>query len=94
MIVTEFGKGNVLITPMVKENLEKGCLILQNGKGTGTVGEESSNDGFSVSNESVILSFENTASVDVVIHRIEQLKRMMDGKEEGLMQFEGFAYDD
>lgn len=94
MTVTEFGKGNVLITPIVNEGLEKGFLVLQNGKGTGVVGDEKPNDNFSISDESVILSFENIASLDVVIRRLEQLKRMMDGKEEGLMVFEGLIYDD
>ena len=40
MVVAEFGKGNVLITPSVDGDFEKGCLILQNGKGTGVVGGE------------------------------------------------------
>lgn len=34
MIVAEFGKGNVLITPMVQESFDKGYIVLQNGKGT------------------------------------------------------------
>ncbi|MCM1232316.1 MAG: hypothetical protein NC489_19510 [Ruminococcus flavefaciens] len=92
MVVAEFGKGNVLITPMVRESLEKCCLILQNGKGTGVVGGKKSNEGFTIDDESIILSFENTASVDVVIRNLEQLKRMMDGEEDKLMQFDGFVF--
>ena len=29
MVVAEFGKGNVLITPSVDGDFEKGCLILR-----------------------------------------------------------------
>lgn len=81
MIVAEFGKGNVLITPMVQKSFEKGYIILQNGKGTGEVGGEKTTEGFSVSEEDIILMFENTASVDVVIRKLEELKRMMNGDE-------------
>ena len=51
MIVAEFGKGNVLITPSVDGDFEKGCLILQNGKGNGVVGGEKSTENFSASEE-------------------------------------------
>ena len=67
MVVAEFGKGNVLITPSVDGDFEKGCLILQNGKGTGVVGGEKSTKNFSASEEDIVLTFENTASVDVAI---------------------------
>lgn len=93
MIVAEFGKGNVLITPSVNESFEKGCIILQNGKGTGVVGGEKSTENFSASEEDIVLTFENTASVDVVIRNLEKLKKMMGGEVEGCRMIENSLYE-
>ncbi len=93
MVVAEFGKGNVLITPSVNESFEKGCIILQNGKGTGVVGSEKSTENFSVSEEDIVLTFENTASVDVVIRNLEKLKKMMNGEVEDCHTIEGSLYE-
>ena len=93
MVVAEFGKGNVLITPSVDGDFEKGCLILQNGKGTGVVGGEKSTENFSASKEDIVLTFENTASVDVVIRNLEKLKKMMNGEVEGCRMIEGSLYE-
>lgn len=93
MVVAEFGKGNVLITPSVNESFEKGCIILQNGKGTGVVGGEKSTEDFSASKEDIVLTFENMESVDVVIRNLEKLKKMMDGEIENCRTIEGDLYE-
>ena len=93
MVVAEFGKGNVLITPSVDGDFEKGCLILQNGKGNGVVGGEKSTENFSASEEDIVLTFENTASVDVVIRNLEKLKKMMGGEVEGCRMIEDSLYE-
>lgn len=93
MVVAEFGKGNVLITPSMDGDFEKGCIILQNGKGTGVVGGEKSTEDFSSSKEDIVLTFENTESVDVVIRNLEKLKKMMVGEVGDCRTIEGSLYE-
>lgn len=82
----EFGYGKVLITPIMREDKSKGAIVLQPNRGTGIVGDETSTDTFSESGNDILLTFANTESIDVLIRRLEQLKRMMNGQEDGLKE--------
>lgn len=73
-----FGTGDILITPMTKEDLSKGCLILQN-KGTHTIGEYTSTDSFAKDESDTLITFSKIESIDVLIERLEKLKDMMNG---------------
>ena len=66
---------------------------MQNGKGTGVVGGEKSTENFSASEEDIVLTFENAASVDVVIRNLEKLKKMMGGEVEGCRMIEDSLYE-
>lgn len=76
-----FGSGAVLVTSAINKDGE-GALFLQEGKGTGVIGEYVSTEEFSVRENDTILTFENTESLDVVIERLEEVKRMMENNEE------------
>ena len=80
--VVKFGTGDVLITPLVKEDFSSGCVVLQN-KGTHVVGEYSQN--FEKSEDDTILSFSSVESLDVFIDRLERLKLMMSGDLKGCL---------
>lgn len=85
-IEIELGYGKVLITPAMREDKAKGAIVLQPNREVGTVGEETSADTFSESGNDILLAFANTESIDVLIRRLEQLKRMMNGLEEDLKE--------
>lgn len=75
----EFGTGDILITPVVKDDYTKGFIILQN-KGTHTIGEYSKAEDFEKEENDVILSFTKIESIDVMIERLQKLKSMMNGE--------------
>jgi len=74
----EFGTGDILITPMVKEDLSKGCVVLQN-KGTHKIGEYTDSKDFVGEDEDTIIAFTKIDSIDVLIERLTVLKKMMLG---------------
>jgi len=75
-----FGYGKILITPALHGSSE-GRLILQENRGTGTVGELTDARNFRYSDDDFVLIFKNTQSLDVMLERLELLKRMMLGQE-------------
>lgn len=75
----EFGSGDVLITPMVKQDLSKGCIVLQN-KGTHVIGEYSSTENFKMEESDTLITFSKTESIDVLIERLQKLRNMMNGE--------------
>lgn len=75
----EFGNGDVLITPIVKEDFSKGIIELQN-KGTHAIGEYSKAEDFKKEDDDSILSFTKIESIDVLIERLQKLKSMMNGE--------------
>lgn len=75
----EFGTGDVLITPMVKQDLSKGCIVLQN-KGTHVIGEYSSAENFKMEESDTLITFSKTESIDVLIERLQKLRSMMNGE--------------
>jgi len=81
MNIVEFGKGTTLIMPVITENenhvLEYGRIFLQEGKGCGTVGKTNSGNDFRMSKKDFVLKFTNTASIDVLIRSLNDLKEMM-----------------
>lgn len=85
-IEIEFGYGKALITPIMREDKTKGAIVLQPNRGAGTVGEETSTEYFSETSNDILLTFANIESIDVLIRRLEQLKRMMNGQEENLKE--------
>jgi len=76
-----FGYGKILITPVLSHRPQEGKLILQKNKGTGTIGELTDARDFRYSNDDFVLSFKNIESLDVVLERLEMLRRMMLGQE-------------
>lgn len=76
-----FGYGKILITPTLSRRPKEGRLILQQNKGTGTIGELRDGRDFRYSNDDFVLSFRNIESLDVVLDRLQMLKLMMLGKE-------------
>lgn len=76
-----FGYGKILITPSLSHRPQEERLILQENKGTGTIGELTDASKFRYSNDDFVLSFRNIESLDVVLERLEMLKRMMLGQE-------------
>lgn len=76
-VVANFGKGDILVTPLVREDFGKGYLVLQNQEPK-EIGERSNE--FESSIEDTVLCFENTKSLDVVIERLTKLKNMMQGE--------------
>lgn len=86
----EFGTGDILITPLVKEDLTKGCLVLQN-KGNRVIGEYSPTKDFEKSESDTLITFTKTESIDVLIERLEKLKLMMNGDVEECRT--GFEYE-
>lgn len=85
-----FGTGDILITPLVKEDLSKGCIVLQN-KGTHTIGEFSSTDDFQKEETDTLITFTKIESIDVLIERLQKLKEMMDGNVDDCRT--GFEYE-
>lgn len=83
----EFGTGDILITPMCKTDYSKGAICLQN-KGTHTIGEYSSSDDFCKEADDTLLTFSKTESIDVLIERLEYLKRMMSGEGDDIKVYE------
>ena len=75
----EFGTGDILITPMLKEDKTKGCVVLQN-KGTHTIGEYTPADSFKGEGDDTVISFTKIESLDVLIERLEKLRSMMSGE--------------
>jgi len=77
--VVQFGTGDILITPIAKEDLSKGCVVLQN-KGTHVIGEYTDATDFVGEKTDTIISFTKTESIDVLIERLEVVKEMMLGE--------------
>ena len=75
--IAKFGKGDILITPLVREDLSSGCVSLQN-KGTHTI-EEYTQD-FKPEETDTILHFDNVESLGVLIERLQYLQKMMSGE--------------
>lgn len=68
-------------------------VVAEFGKGTGVVGGENSTENFSASEEDIVLTFENTTSVDAAIRNLEKLKKMMNGEVDGCRVIEGRLYE-
>ena len=68
-------------------------VVAEFGTGTGVVGCENSTENFSDSEEDILLTFENTTSVDAVIRNLEKLKKMMNGEVDGCRVIEGRLYE-
>jgi len=77
--VVEFGTGDILITPIAKEDLSKGCVVLQN-KGTHVIGEYMDATYFTGEETDTVISFTKKESIDALIERLEVLKSMMLGE--------------
>lgn len=75
--VVRFGTGDILITPLVREDLSSGCVSLQN-KGTHTIGEYTQD--FKPEETDTVLHFDNVESLGVLIERLQHLEKMMKGK--------------
>ena len=75
--IMQFGKGDILLTPYL-ERSGVGLLVMQN-KGTHIVGEFTSSENFKREEDDTVMTFSNVRSIDVVIERLETLKRMMMG---------------
>ena len=75
----EFGTGDILITPMLKEDKSKGCVVLQN-KGTHTVGEYTPAKDFVGECDDTVISFTKIESLDAFIERLQKLRSMMCGE--------------
>jgi len=87
--VANFGAGDILVTPLVREDFGKGYIVLQNQE-PHEIGEYSSR--FENSMENTVLCFSNTESLDVVIERLTKLKNMMQGDIEGCLPPVDFDY--
>lgn len=74
--IARFGNGDILVTPLVKNDSVSGCIVLQN-KGTHVIGEYTRD--FEESSSDTALSFDNIESLNVVIERLEKLRDMMNG---------------
>lgn len=75
--VARFGTGDILITPLVREDLSSGCVSLQN-KGTHTIGEYTQD--FKPDETDTVLHFDNVESLGVLIERLQYLRKMMNGE--------------
>ena len=82
-----FGYGKILMTPEFRPSIEEGRLNLQEGKGTGMVGEHIDSSGFKRTENDVVLCFANIESLDALIERLQTTKRMMLGTEKNLREF-------
>lgn len=82
-----FGYGKILMTPELQPSTNEGRLNLQEGKGTGTVGEHIDSSVFKRTENDVVLCFANIESLDALIERLETTKRMMLGTEKNLREF-------
>lgn len=69
-----FGTGDILITPITKADSNSGYIVLQNHEAH-VIGEYSQE--FKEEAEDVVVSFKNTESLDVLIERLNTLKKMM-----------------
>jgi hypothetical protein len=76
----ELGTGDVIITPLVKVSLDKGCLVLQQSEIPHDIGEYLPQEGFKQEKNDIVLSFSRTESIDVMIERLQDLKSMMNGE--------------
>lgn len=73
----KFGSGDILITPLAKTDLSKGCIVLQNQE-PHAIGEHLK--GFHEGEDDTVISFSNIESLEVLIERLELLKSMMSGE--------------
>lgn len=87
--IANFGTGDILVTPLVREDFEKGYIVLQNQE-PHEIGEYSNR--FENNIKSTVLCFSNTESLDVVIERLTKLKNMMQGDTEGCLPPVDFDY--
>ena len=77
-----FGMGDIRISPILHEG--NGICVLDNQK-PHKIGEiVPTEDVFTIRDKDVMITFSNVESLDVVIDRLMELKRLMiDGKQEG-----------
>lgn len=87
--IANFGTGDILVTPLVREDFRKGYVVLQNHE-PHEIGEYSNR--FENNIENTVLCFSNTESLDVVIERLTKLKCMMQGDIEGCLPPVDFDY--
>lgn len=87
--VANFGKGDILVTPLVREDFGKGYIVLQNHE-SHKIGEYS--NGFENKTGNTVLCFSNTESLDVVSERLAKLKNMMQGDVEDCLPPVEFDY--
>lgn len=82
-----FGYGKILMTPEFQPSINEGRLNLQEGEGTGIVGEYTDSSNFKRTENDVVLCFANVESLDVLIERLQTTKRMMLGTEKDIREF-------
>ena len=82
-----FGYGKILMTPEFQPSINEGRLNLQEGKGTGIVGEHTDSSGFKRTENDVVLCFANIESLDALIERLQTTRRMMIGTEKNLIEY-------
>ena len=87
--VAKFGTGDILVTPLTREDFGKGYVVLQNQE-PHEIGEYSNR--FENNTENTVLCFSNTESLDVFIERLTKLKSMMQGNTEGCFPSVDFDY--
>ena len=76
----KFGIGKTLLTSYVDKTNISGILFIQEGLGTGNVGELSSTKNFKPREEDTLLHFSNTDSIDSLVDELNHLKKMMQGE--------------
>ena len=79
--IIEFGAGKILVTPAVNGD-KIGFLIMEEGKGTGIIGELAPNTDSETTENDTVLRFSNIESLDVVLERLEELKRLMQNRDD------------
>lgn len=79
--LVRFGEGQTLITGMTLPSSENtlGRLYLQEGHGSGVVGDKKDSHGFRYYENDVVLQFGNTESLDVLVRQLLTLKELMQG---------------
>lgn len=76
----EFGTGDILIVPLVKEDKSKGCLVLQRNKEPQAIGEFRSTKEFKQQEDDTVIAFTKIESLDVFIERLNTLRSMITGE--------------
>ena len=77
-VIAEFGKGDLLVSSIIDENLNRTGIVIFNNKIEEQIGTtHKDNKGKLVSEvceESIILNFTKTESIDIVIKYLEEAK--------------------